>query len=231
MLLAALALLSSGAAVPADDPALLRCMAHAARTDAFRDLPTEALGADETFLEKVEGRWCADEATKYWRLAHEQARVALGLPEGGSYNKEKQRLAEANMRRMLGEAWAVAAPMRADPPPLSTNRRARFRLTWTLENLSEDSPVGRAIEPVVTCLAARLRTDPPRVQALGEAMGGGTLLDLAPHADGCSYPEAVTTVAGMMAASLPGDTPPTYETSAGRMIQMLLFYATIAQPK
>lgn len=232
MLFAALLLASSGAAViPAEDPALLACTAHAARIDAFRDIPTEALAADETFLDKVEGRWCADEVTGYWRAAHDQARIALGLPEGGSYNSEKQRLAEANMRRMLSEAWAVAAPMRADPPPLSASRRDKFRLIWTLENLSEESPVGLAVKPVVTCLAPRLRADPRRVRALGEAMGGGAPVDLAPHADECGYSEGVTTVAAMMGASLPGDPQSTYETSASRMIQMLLFYATIAQPK
>jgi hypothetical protein len=216
---------------PAENRALAVCLAHAARTDAYRDIPTEALAQDAAFLKAVSGRWCAEEAAAYWPVAHEAARTALGLPEGAPYQSDKQRLAEANMDRMMGEAWAAAAPLRAAPPPMAAPRRAKFKLVWTLENLSETSPVGLATKPAVTCLAGRLREDQGTARALGEAVSAGRTLDLALHAEACGHGAAVAEIGALMAASLPGDPPETYTASAEGVLQSLLFFATLAQPK
>lgn len=229
--LLASALASAAPAAPAENRALAVCMAHASRTDAFRGIASEALAGDEAFIEAVRGRWCADEASAYWPVAHEEARVALGLPEGTTYTFGKQRLAEANMARMMREAWAAAAPLRADPPAMGAQRRAKFKLVWTLENLSETSPVGLAAKPAVTCVAAKLREEPVKLRALGEAVAKRETIDLAPHAEACGYAAAVADIGALMAASLPGDPPETYTASAEAILQGALFFAAMAQTK
>ena len=228
--LAALALAAGDTPdVPANDPALVACMAHASNTGQFRAIASDELAADEAFLENVEGSWCSDEASNYWSLAHQEARVELGLPEEGLPGPGQQELAEANMHRLLGEAWAAAAPLRADPPPQSKEQRAKFMLVWNLDNMDEDTPVGLASKPAILCAAKALKADPALLRPMGT--NGGTIdaATIDRRFATCEYGQAVDKVAALTAEGLPGYSPAEYRQMAEKTLGTMLFYASLAQ--
>jgi hypothetical protein len=228
--LAALALAAGETAdVPANDPALVACMAHASNTGRFRAIASDELGDDETFLDSVEGSWCSDEASNYWSLAHQEARAELGLPEEGLPGPGQQELAEANMHRMLGEAWASAAALRADPPRQSEEERDRFLLVWNLDNMGEDTAVGLASKPAILCAASALKDNPLLIRKMAERGGSIDAASIDRAYPSCGYGQAVGQVAALTAEGLPGYADDEYRQMAEQTLGTMLFYASIAQ--
>ena len=195
-LLAAAALATGPTDIPNRDN-LINCLAYMAHGPEYASLSDDDLAHNQAFIEAAKGRYCSDEASPFWRIAHQRARAKLGTGANTPISFEQQGLAEQEMQSILGEAWNEARKYRAEPKALPQDKMARFTFSWLLDDRNS-AEITLLVEKSLQC--ARTAVKESRDLTPEDIMAGMASPTFRKIGISCGYETTQQAVAGRIKA-------------------------------
>lgn len=180
--------------------ALAQCMAYLAQAPEYASLSDDQIAREPSFLEAAKSNYCSDEASPFWRVAHERAHAKLGT-EGNTL--ESQKLAEEEMRSILSEIWDQAHMSRAEPVALSPARKARFAQSWLSDDQNSKEVMALAEEPILCVGAAARAGKGLQDKDIMAAAGGTETRAFTTVGNGCGYESAKQAIARKIEGRFP----------------------------
>lgn len=179
---------------------LADCLAYLAQAPEYRLLSDDSLKANEQFLEAAKGRYCSDEVSPFWELAHNRARAKLGIPAEAPPNSEQQELAEREIRSLLAESLDEARRNHSKTIQLPDRKMYKFVMAWLLEE-QNTAFIQSATETTILCSVATLKKN--ENIDVKDVFDGMTSPILQKIATACGYDGAQKTIAGKIIERFP----------------------------
>jgi len=200
---------------------LAQCLAYLSTTPEYAGLDDAGIARSDRFFADAKNRYCADEVSELWNLAHHRARLSLGLPSEGQIADGQQEAAEREVTSMLRGTWQLAGTYRAHPRPLSSERMQRMVVTWLLDDWNTAAFDKIMVQPLA-CLA--------RGAALGETTVRNTgLRPSRSLAQTCGYDQAVHDLASLIRERFPSARPEFVNRTAEGFVQQALLWASLGE--
>ena len=224
-LLAAVALAAGPTDIPNRD-SLINCLAYMAHGPEYASLSDDDLAHNDAFIDAAKGKYCSDEASPFWSIAHQKARAKLGTAADAPLSFEQQDLAEQEMQSILGEAWKEARKYRAAPNPLPTDKMARFTFSWLLDDRNAAGIMSLAEKPLQ---CARIAVQGRRDLNPEDMMAGMASPTFRTIGISCGYEAAQQAVAGRIKARFSEMDTDLANDIANSYLSQMTFWAALAQ--
>ncbi|MFN3591749.1 MAG: hypothetical protein ACK4TG_06145 [Thermaurantiacus sp.] len=202
MILGALIAMAAASTAPSGQ-AFDICLVHLSNTPAFAAKSSEDLATDRSFFEAAVVGPCGEDA------------MAL-LPDD----------AEPGGLDMLVARWRAASAMRANPPPLSPEKRAIFRMLALFDEIFAPGNEERLVEPI-ECVADAIVDGASYINRDGVFL----IAQLGPIAAKCRYDSAVDYMTGRVQALSPELDATAARRHADELMGSLILQARLAPRK
>jgi hypothetical protein len=219
--LAAVALASSVSDIPNRD-ALSQCLIYLARSPEYASLSAEELGNSHEFFEAAEGRYCSDEASPLWRVAHQRARAKLGTDKP---SLEGQKLAEEELHSILKEVWSDTQASGVALAPLSGAKMVDFAQSWLLDDRNAGELLNLAEQPIL-CVVDASKADSKMQEDIAN---GKTSAALKKARARCGYDSIQHTIEGKLQVRFPEMSPKSSTEIASSFLNDMTFQAMLSQ--
>jgi len=199
---------------------LAECLAHLSNAPEYARLGDAEIARSDRFFVDAMNSYCSDEVSAdLWDLAHQRARLSLGLAAEGQMAAGQQEAAKREMASILQGTWSLARTYRAHPRPLSTERMERMVAAWLLDDRNK-AALEKIMAQPIDCLA--------KGAAQGKAtVGNAGFRPSRSLARACGYDRAVHDVAGLIRKGFPGAQPDFISRTAGRFVRQAIVWAVM----
>jgi hypothetical protein len=200
---------------------LTQCLAYLSTAPEYAGLDDAGIARSDQFFVDAKNRYCADEVSELWDLAHHRARLSLGLPSEGQMADGQQEAAERELASMLRGTWQSARTYRAHPRPLSGDRMQRMIATWLLDDRNTAALDKIMVKPLA-CLAKGAAEGKAAIENTG-------LKPSRSLAESCGYDGAVQEISGMIGKRFAAAQPEFINRAAAGFVQQAILWASLGE--